>query len=186
MVKIYTRTGDDGETGLYGAERVAKDHPRVEAYGNVDETNSAIGLARAWLEDSELDHILEQIQNTLFDLGADLATRWGSSYERKVRRISEEDVTQVEGWIDRLDEELPPLQHFIHPGGHPAAATLHLARTFCRRAERRVVTLSREETVNPQALRYLNRLSDLLFVLARAVNARKGIQEALWKVQNRS
>lgn len=186
-MKIYTKTGDAGETGLYGADRVGKDHPRVEAYGTVDEANSAIGLARSLLPQEHLDlhDLLERIQNALFDLGADLATRMGSPYEKNIARMDTEDVEHLEGLIDRYMEESPPFRGFILPGGHPAAAALHLARTVVRRAERKVVALSREEPVNPETLRYLNRLSDLLFVLARVVNAREGIREEEWLVKKR-
>ncbi|WP_234507489.1 MULTISPECIES: cob(I)yrinic acid a,c-diamide adenosyltransferase [Thermus] len=186
-MKIYTKTGDAGETGLYGAERVVKAHPRVEAYGTVDEANSAIGLARSLLPKEHLDlqDLLEQVQNALFDLGADLATRMGSPYEKNIARMDAEDVEALEKAIDRYMEESPPFTGFILPGGHPAAAALHLARTVVRRAERKVVALSREEPVNPEAIRYLNRLSDLLFVLARVVNARTGVQEEAWLVKRR-
>ncbi len=171
-MKIYTKTGDAGETGLYGAERVVKAHPRVEAYGTVDEANSAIGLARSLLPEGhpDLHELLERIQNALFDLGADLATRMGSPYEKNIARMDTQDVEELEEAIDRYMEESPPFRGFILPGGHPAAAALHLARTVVRRAERKVVALSREEPVNPEVVRYLNRLSDLLFVLARVVN----------------
>ena len=186
-MKIYTKTGDTGETGLYGAERVAKAHPRVEAYGTVDEANSALGLARSLLPREHLDphDLLERIQHALFDLGADLATRMGSPYEKNIARMDAQDVEELEQAIDRYMEESPPFQGFILPGGHPAAAALHLARTVVRRAERKVVALSREEPVNPEAIRYLNRLSDLLFVLARVVNAREGVREEAWLVKKR-
>lgn len=186
-MKIYTKTGDAGETGLYGDERVVKAHPRVEAYGTVDEANSAIGLARSLLPKEHLDlqDLLERIQNALFDLGADLATRMGSPYEKNIARMDAEDVENLEKAIDRYQEESPPFRGFILPGGHPAAAALHLARTVVRRAERKVVALSREEPVNPETIRYLNRLSDLLFVLARVVNAREGVREEGWLVKKR-
>ncbi|RDI94552.1 cob(I)yrinic acid a,c-diamide adenosyltransferase [Meiothermus sp. QL-1] len=186
-MKIYTRTGDQGETGLYGAERVGKDHPRVEAYGTVDEANSAIGLARSLLPPAHRDiqADLEYLQNALFDLGADLATRMGSPYERNLVRMEAEDVARLEALIDRYQEEAPPFRGFVHPGGHPAAAALHLARTIARRAERRVVALMRQEAVNAEALRYLNRLSDLLFTLARVVNWREGVAEEAWLVKKR-
>ncbi|MCS7058160.1 MAG: cob(I)yrinic acid a,c-diamide adenosyltransferase [Meiothermus sp.] len=186
-MKIYTKTGDGGETGLYGAERVGKDHPRVEAYGTVDEANSAIGLARALLPGAHKDiHAdLEYLQNALFDLGADLATRTGSPYERNLSRIAGEDVERLEALIDRYQEEAPQFRGFVHPGGHPAAAALHLARTIVRRAERQVVGLMRREEVNPEVLRYLNRLSDLLFTLARVLNRREGFVEEGWLVKGR-
>lgn len=186
-MKIYTKTGDKGETGLYGAERVPKDHPRVEAYGTVDEANSALGLARSLLpaQHADLQGDLEYLQNALFDLGADLATRQGSPYAKNVTRLDAADVERLEHLIDRYQEEAPPFTGFIHPGGHPAAAALHLARTITRRAERCVVSLSHQEEINLEAQRYLNRLSDLLFTLARVVNAREGFSEEKWLVKKR-
>jgi cob(I)alamin adenosyltransferase len=186
-MKIYTKTGDRGETGLYGAERVPKDHPRVEAYGTVDEANSAIGVARAALGEAhpDIQADLEYVQNALFDLGADLATRYGGPYEKNLARIDAEDVARLEALIDRYQEEAPKFTGFIHPGGHAAAAALHLARTVVRRAERRVVELMHAEEVNAEAMRYLNRLSDLLFTLARVVNQREGFHEERWLVKKR-
>lgn len=186
-MKIYTKTGDRGETGLYGADRVGKDHPRVEAYGTVDEANSAIGMARAALAAScgDIQDDLEYLQNALFDLGADLATRSGGPYEKNLARLDGADVERLEALIDRYQEEAPVFTGFIHPGGHPAAAALHLARTVTRRAERRVVELMRGEETNPEAVRYLNRLSDLLFTLARVVNKREGYEEEKWLVKKR-
>lgn len=184
-MKIYTKTGDKGETGLYGADRVGKDHPRVEAYGTVDEANSAIGVARAALAHADIQADLESIQNALFDLGADLATRFGGPYEKSLARMEAQDVEWLEQLIDRYQEEAPKFTGFIHPGGHPAAAALHLARTITRRAERRVVELMRQEEANPEAMRYLNRLSDLLFTLARVVNKREGFGEEKWLVKKR-
>lgn len=186
-MKIYTKTGDQGQTGLYGSDRVTKDHPRVEAYGTVDEANSAIGMARTQLseEHEDIQGDLEYIQNALFDLGADLATRSDSPYAKNVARIDADDVGRLEQLIDRYQEEAPEFTNFIHPGGHPAAATLHLARTITRRAERCVVRLMREEETNPEAMRYLNRLSDLLFTLARVVNKREGFEEEKWLVKKR-
>ena len=146
-----------------------------------------IGLARSLLpgKHRDLHDLLERLQNALFDLGADLATRMGSPYEKNIARMDAEDVRALEEAIDRYQEESPPFQGFILPGGHPAAAALHLARTVVRRAERKAVALSREEPVNPEVIRYLNRLSDLLFVLARVVNAREGIKEEGWLVKKR-
>lgn len=186
-MKIYTKTGDQGETGLYGADRVAKNHPRVEAYGTVDEANSAIGLARAALPlaHSDMQADLEYLQNALFDLGADLATRPGGPYGKNLARIDELDVERLEQLIDRYQEEAPIFTGFVHPAGHSAAAALHLARTIARRAERCVVTLSQHEEANAQALRYLNRLSDLLFTMARVVNKREGFAEEKWLVKKR-
>lgn len=186
-MKIYTKTGDKGETGLYGADRVAKDHPRVEAYGTVDEANSAIGVARAALPATHADiHAdLEYLQNALFDLGADLATRPGGPYEKNLARMDETDVEKLETLIDRYQEEAPEFTGFIHPAGHAASAALHLARTITRRSERCVVRLLHEEDANLEAMRYLNRLSDLLFTLARVVNKREGFGEEKWLVKKR-
>ncbi|MCL6527575.1 MAG: cob(I)yrinic acid a,c-diamide adenosyltransferase [Thermaceae bacterium] len=186
-MKIYTKTGDAGETGLYGADRVAKDHPRVEAYGTVDEANSAIGMVRSALAAAhpDIQADLEYLQNALFDLGADLATRLGSRYERNLVRLDAADVERLEALIDRYQEEAPAFTGFIHPGGHPAAAALHLARTIARRAERRTVALAHQEAINPEVVRYLNRLSDLLFTLARVVNKREGYSEEGWLVKGR-
>ena len=189
-MKLYTKTGDKGETGLYGADRVSKAHPRVEAYGTVDELNSLLGLARAHnarshAPDAELGRDLEYLQNALFDLGADLATRSDSSYSRNIARLDEQDVQRLENLIDSYQEAVPPLTRFIHPGGTPAAASLQVARSVARRAEREVVRLSEVEEVNLQAQIYLNRLSDLLFVMARAANARAGLKEEEWHVKER-
>ncbi len=179
-MRIYTRTGDSGETGLFGGERVFKDELRVEAYGSVDEASAALGLAVASLEEKDtLGTLLLHLQNELFIVGADLAT----PLPRAVPRIEERHVLALEKQIDAWDEALTPLQNFILPGGTPAAAGLHLSRTLARRAERRVVTLLRAEPekTNPAVLRYLNRLSDLLFVLARTANARAGEIDIPWK-----
>jgi cob(I)alamin adenosyltransferase len=184
-VKIYTKTGDAGETGLYGGERVKKYSQRVEAYGTVDECNSAIGLARASSNDPELDEVLANLQNALFDVGADLATPVGSKYEKNLVRIDARDVETLEGLIDRFQEECPPFTNFIHPGGTPSSAALHLARTIARRAEREVLRLEDEEASNHEVVRYLNRLSDFLFILSRVVNARAGVSEAGWHVKGR-
>jgi len=176
-MKIYTKTGDAGETGLFGGQRVAKDALRVQAYGSADECNAVLGVARAMGLDPELDHLLAQVQNQLFVVGADLAT---PGENPNIPRVSEADVTFLEGWIDQLEGELAPLRQFILPGGAPAAAYLHLARTVCRRAERGVVSLAQAEPVNAQVLAYLNRLSDLLFVVARVANARAGAADVPW------
>jgi len=185
-MKIYTKTGDAGETGLYGADRVSKTHVRVEAYGTVDELNSFLGVARSALEHgSMLDLDLEKVQNALFDVGADLATREDSPYAKNISRIDSADVNALERLIDRYSENLPELKHFIHPAGTPASAHLQVARAVCRRAEREVLRLSLEESVNGQVQIYLNRLSDLLFTLARAVNLEAGGSEERWKVKGR-
>jgi cob(I)alamin adenosyltransferase len=184
-MKIYTRTGDAGETGLYGGERVKKFSKRVSSYGTVDEANSAIGLARAHSSDTEIDGVLAQIQNALFDVGADLATPTGSKYEKNLVRIDTADVENLEQLIDRFQEECPPWSNFIHPGGSLAAGALHLARAITRRAERDVLELETLEESNHNVAVYLNRLSDFLFILARVVNARAGISEAGWHVKGR-
>lgn len=184
-MKIYTKTGDKGTTALIGAGRVPKDSLRVEAYGSVDEANAALGVVRSVLDDEQLDEILARIQHALFDLGADLAAPLDSRASEKIARIDEDDVARLEGWIDALNDEPQPLRNFILPGGHPASAALQLARTVARRAERASVRLAHGESVNEQAVVYLNRLSDLLFVMARVVNSRSGIDEVLWHVKQR-
>lgn len=171
--KIYTRTGDDGSTGLVDGSRVSKADLRVQAYGDVDETNSVIGLARLHLENRRLDEMLKRIQNDLFDLGADLATPLPGEGEQESEyalRIAAEQATRLETELDALNADLEPLTSFVLPGGHPPAAYLHQARTVCRRAERVCVLFSNDEDVNPHALTYLNRLSDFLFVAARWCN----------------
>jgi cob(I)alamin adenosyltransferase len=178
-MKIYTKTGDDGETGLFGGERVSKDSPRIEAYGAVDELNSAIGIVRASRPGDDIDAVLKKIQADLFDLGADLATR-KSSKRRVVPNIKASHIKPLEKFIDTFQDSLPPLESFVFPGGSPAAAQLHFARTVCRRAEVHAVRLSRTETVNRNVCIYLNRLSDLLFVLARYANSVSGGVEVRW------
>lgn len=185
VMKIYTKTGDAGETGLYGGERVPKDALRVNAYGTVDEANAAIGVARSSFADVTLNEDLAAIQNALFDVGADLATPHDSKYRSKITAIDAQDVTHLESLIDRYEEKLEPLQNFILPGGHEASAALHLARTIVRRAEREVTHLARQEEVNAQVAIYLNRLSDLLFVMARVMNTKLGISEKRWHVKGR-
>ncbi|MBA2665562.1 MAG: cob(I)yrinic acid a,c-diamide adenosyltransferase [Trueperaceae bacterium] len=185
-MKVYTKTGDDGTTGLYGGARTGKDAPRVAAYGSVDEANAAIGLARANLGDADVDRVLARIQRTLFDVGADLATPADAPQRGRLHLIDDEDVEGVEVQIDRFDHELEALKQFVIPGGHVASAALHVARSVVRRAEREVVALGREEAVNEAVVRYLNRVSDLLFVLARTVNARTGVSETRWLVERRA
>lgn len=183
--KIYTRTGDKGDTALGSGERVPKDDARINAYGTVDEANACIGLARQALDLSrhaELDAVLTRIQNDMFDLGADLCTPdRGEPLDYEPLRVTQGQVQRLEQEIDRLNKELTPLRSFVLPGGSPASAALHLARTVSRRAERAVVTLSgiEGEVVSEPALRYLNRLSDLMFVAARYVND-KGQADVLW------
>ena len=186
-MKIYTRTGDRGETGLYGGVRVSKAHVRVAAYGDVDEANAALGLARATLQASaggaDLAGMLEQIQRDLFALGARLADPQHKIAERVDKAVIGADaVTRLEGWIDELERTLPPLRRFILAGGAPGGAALHLARTVCRRAERAMVALLEDQpdAFEPELLIYVNRLSDLLFVMARAANQRAGTPEIEW------
>jgi cob(I)alamin adenosyltransferase len=182
-VKIYTRKGDAGETSLFGGRRVPKDETRVEAFGSVDELSSALGVALArWpAQLAEWREPLRAIQSDLFTLGAMLATpEPAAARPAHIPALAETRVTQLEAWIDRLDEELPDLRAFVLPGGSEPAAALHLARSVCRRAERRAVTLSRAAEVDPVAIRYLNRLSDFLFTLARAANLRLGVAEVEW------
>ena len=179
-MKIYTRTGDRGDTSLFGGQRVPKDALRIEAYGTVDELNSVIGIVRADNAGPVLDTPLEQIQNELFVLGADLATP--RSLEKKgVRRIAHTEADRLEREIDRFEADLKPLKSFILPGGSPVAAGIHFARTVCRRAERIVVRLSRNEDIGDDITIYLNRLSDLLFVLARYANHSARVPEVKWK-----
>ena len=184
-MKIYTRTGDAGETSLYGGERVSKADLRVAAYGTVDEANAGLGLARSHLSDSEIDRDLAEIQNTLFAVGADLATPLDSRSRQSIVPIEGADVTRLESRIDHYSDSLEPLKSFVLPGGHAAAAALHLARTVVRRAEREVTLLNRSEDVSGQVGVYLNRLSDMLFILARVVNMRAGVSEVRWQVQRR-
>ena len=182
-MKIYTRTGDKGTTALYGGERVPKDSSRVEAYGTVDEANALLGVARAQLGSlAGFDALLATLQSALFDVGADLATP-ESRYRENIVPLTGDDVAGLETEIDRLETDLPELRAFILPGGHPASASLHHARTVVRRAERRTVELAYTETINPQVAVYLNRLSDLLFVLARAVNVAAGTQDPQWQAR---
>lgn len=181
-MKIYTKTGDAGETGLFGGGRVAKNHPRVEAYGDVDELNAAIGMARAAGPMPRIDEVLVPIQRDLFAIGALLATpnREKMREHLEKARVDEERIAELERAIDECDAELEPLRAFVLPGGSPKAAALHLARTICRRAERRVVELRADTDIPPLTVIYLNRLSDLLFTLARLANARSGSGEVTW------
>ena len=173
--RVVTRTGDQGDTALVGGHRVPKSSARVHAYGEVDELNSCLGLVVAMGLDPTLAALLERIQNRLFTVGADLA----SPLEVRGPRVHDGLVTELEEAMEPLMEELPPLEEFVLPGGSPAGAALHLARTVCRRTERACVALAEQEPVTPQVVVYLNRLSDLLFVLARIANRRAGIPETL-------
>lgn len=181
-MKIYTKTGDDGTTSLFSGGRVPKTHLRVEAYGTVDELNSLLGLARAHQPHSQTDSWLMQVQNQLLHLGADLATPLDAKAEWVVR-IDATMIAWLEATIDRMTAELPDLKQFILPGGAPAAAALHVARTICRRAERLVVALQEQETLGDYVLVYLNRLSDFLFTLARWENMQAGESEEKWSVR---
>jgi cob(I)alamin adenosyltransferase len=180
-LKIYTKTGDDGTTGLLGPGRAAKDCPRVEAYGTVDELNAALGVARAAGLDRDADALVAGLQDDLFALGAALADPAPDG--RFHGAIRHEKVAELERSIDALEADLPPLSQFILPGGTPGAAQIHLARAVCRRAERRVVALAHREGehVPGEVLAYLNRLGDLLFVLARAINHRAGVSDVPWR-----
>ena len=178
LTKIYTRTGDQGETGLGDGTRTHKDHARVEAFGTVDELNSAVGLLLTHALPEEVSTCLVEIQHRLFDLGGELSIPGHLM-------LHEASVAELEQTLDALNGELAPLQEFILPGGTAAAAACHLARAVCRRAERRVVTLAREADVNPVAIRYLNRLSDLLFVMARHLNRVAGVPDVLWRHERR-
>jgi cob(I)alamin adenosyltransferase len=183
-LKIYTKTGDSGDTGLFDGSRVLKSDPRVAAYGDVDELNAWLGLVRATLDQAEIGGMLERIQRDLFALGARLADPTHRIAERVTKAaISPDDITRLEGWIDTLEAELPPLRRFILAGGSSAGAMLHVARTVCRRAERAMVALQHAADGNafePDLLVYVNRLSDLLFVMARAANRRAGSPETEW------
>jgi cob(I)alamin adenosyltransferase len=188
LTRIYTRTGDKGDTALVGGGRVPKDSPRIEAYGTIDELNSIIGLARVFNAERLgrgkaprwLDGVLRQLQNELFDLGAELATPDDAVYEG-MHRVSETEVKALEALMDRCQKDLPPLKSFVLPGGGRVGGFLHQARTVCRRAERRILALSRVETLSPWPLTYVNRLSDLLFVLSRWVGKKGGETEYLWE-----
>ena len=180
-MKIYTKTGDQGETALLGRTRVGKDHPRVAAYGDVDELNSVLGLAKSHARDADLSGLLQEVQRDLFALGAQLADPGGSVGSRRAKAaITGSHVRRLEKAIDSRQAQLPPLRAFILPGGSRTGAILHLARTVCRRAERSIVALGRREKLDPRILAYVNRLSDLLFVLARFENHREREAEDRW------
>lgn len=181
-MKIYTKTGDKGETSLFGGKRVGKDNPRLEAYGTVDELNSLLGFCVSVSKSDEVRELLTYLQNRLFDTGADLATPLDFLSERiTIPRISESHITAVEKAIDFFDAQLPALTGFILPGGSEAACRLHIARSVCRRAERCVVALQKGEQINQNIIIFLNRVSDLLFVLARYENKISGTGDVNWK-----
>lgn len=183
-MKIYTKKGDDGETSLFGGRRVPKHSPRIEACGAVDELNAHLGIVLSLKPHSEISVILEQVQNDLFALGADLATP-SDADSGNIPRIRQSHVQEIEKAIDKLEELLKPLQSFILPGGSQVSAQLHAARTICRRAERHIVRLSKAEPIGALTLVYTNRLSDLLFVLARCANSLEGRADIVWKAPGR-
>jgi cob(I)alamin adenosyltransferase len=180
-MRIYTRQGDQGQTTLFDGRRVSKNDLRVQTYGAVDELNSHLGLAIAHCGHNELKNLLQQLQHQLFDLGADLATPLDSPNSARVRRITAADSTALEKHIDKATAQITPLKEFILPGGSVLAAQLHVARTVCRRAEQLLVTLMQNENVGPYVLVYLNRLSDLIFTLARLANHLDGVDDITWK-----
>jgi cob(I)alamin adenosyltransferase len=182
-VKIYTRTGDDGGTALFGGGRVSKAAPRVETYGTVDELNAVLGWAVTQMEDDTLRGRIERVQHDLFALGADLATPPPEENRRRPETppLPQERVEEMEAWIDEAESELPELKAFILPGGTTGAAALHVARTVCRRAERMVVALASQEAVDAGVIQYLNRLADLLFMVARLENHRAGVGDVEWR-----
>jgi len=186
-LKVYTRRGDQGQTDLFGGARVSKDHPRVVAYGAIDELNAVLGECRARTRHADVTRIVEHAQSLLFDLGAVLATPDAKRRKKSgVPELEESEVAELETCIDTIEQELSPLKRFLLPGGCEAAAAFHLARTVCRRAEREVVRLDREEKLEGPGLRYLNRLSDLLFVIARVENHRAGVHDIEWQGRSAS
>ncbi len=186
ITKVYTRKGDKGQTNLVGGREIPKDDQRIEAYGTVDELNSILGIVRSLLIEENLDKwslllaVLQAIQQKLFDLGSELATHVDDEYEGQIKIIPK-DITWLETIIDRINQDLPDLESFVLPGGYSVNAFLHQARTVCRRAERQTIRLNRQNEINPATISFLNRLSDLLFVLARWVSAQKQISETLWQ-----
>ena len=177
-MKIYTKTGDGGNTGLQGDFRIAKSHPRIIAYGTVDEANAAIGVVLTNTLENDVTEVLSQIQNDLFLLGSDLSNQ---NLNDLKNRISLDMVENLEGFIDTFESELPPITNFILPGGNMAAAQIHQVRTIVRRAETLVVKLSDKDEINSNCIKYLNRLSDLMFVMGRLINKRKGVEDIIWK-----
>ena len=178
-MKIYTKTGDTGTTGLFGGGRVPKSHYRVEAYGTVDELNAYIGMVRDHTTEAPRKALLIEIQNHLFSIGAQLATATEGG-KAKIPKLSEEDIIQLENEIDRMEESLPVMKHFILPGGHVSVSFCHIARCVCRRAERLIVGLDQKEPVNPLLIKYMNRLSDFLFVLSRKISQEEKAEEIPW------
>jgi cob(I)alamin adenosyltransferase len=177
-LKIYTKTGDDGTTGLQGDIRISKTHPRIIAYGTIDEANASLGIVLSYDLDSDITNILHKIQNELFIAGADLSN---SNLDQTENRVSASMTDSIEQAIDQFEKELSPLTNFILPGGDIAASQIHYTRTVVRRAEIHIVSLKENEKINEDCLKYINRLSDLLFVLGRVINKRKGKQDIIWK-----
>ena len=175
ITKVYTKTGDLGETSLVGGKRISKSSSRVDSYGEVDELNSVLGIARSKIDDDEINELIRNIQNALFIMGGDLATPEDSKFD--VPRVDVEMIENLEILIDKYVEEVGELKEFILPGGSEPGSFLHLARAVCRRAERKIVVLNQEEEINSNLTKYINRLSDLLFMLARVINKRCGIEE---------
>ncbi len=180
-IKIYTKTGDDGTTGLVGGNRVKKYDLRLEAYGSVDELNASMGVLRAMEKDQEMEKLLRQIQNKLFNIGSRLASDEKGEEFTKGLAIRDEDVQLLEQAIDKMEEKLPRLQHFILPGGDIQVAQCHVARTICRRAERHIVEFAEQTKVEKELIKFINRLSDFLFVLARFTGFQKGVDETRWE-----
>ena len=177
-MKIYTKTGDDGNTGLQGDFRISKSHPRILAYGTVDEANAAIGVVLTNTLDDDISQLLNQIQNDLFLLGSDLSNQ---NLNDLKNRVTLEMIEKLEESIDTFESELPPITNFILPGGNVAASQIHQVRTIVRRAETLVVQLSDKDEINSNCIKYLNRLSDLMFVMGRLINKRNGIEDIIWK-----
>ncbi len=182
-MKIYTRTGDGGDTGLFGGPRVPKHHPRVEAYGTVDELNAVLGRTMVDVRDDWINECLSLVQDDLFAIGSELATPPPEAGRRRPETpgVPADRIEAMEGWIDRATGDLEPLRNFILPGGSPGAASLHVARAVCRRAERATTNLADAESVEAEVIRYLNRLSDLLFAFSRLENARAGVADKPWR-----
>lgn len=188
-MKLYTKSGDDGTTGLFSGARVSKDHPRIESYGTIDEFNATLGMCSAACEahkplHARLLEIFARLQSRMFDIGADLATPEGANNESKIQRIGQENVEEVERWIDEIDGGNSSLTAFVMPGGTELASRLHLARTICRRAEREMIHLSHSEPVGSAIIMYVNRVSDLLFAAARLVNKDSGVEDVVWMPSN--
>ena len=177
-MKIYTKTGDDGTTGVQGGKRISKSNLRIKAYGMIDELNANIGLVLSKKFDDDIENLLRNIQNDLFVVGSDLSN---PDLTNMKNRITPEMVTNVEKTIDRLENELPPITNFILPGGHEVASLIHISRTIARRAETIVISLNEKEKINDECIKFLNRLSDLLFVVARIVNKKNGFNDIIWK-----